>query len=245
MLTKRATAGLTLAVLIMAGCSGGPSPQAQDTTATSPSSSPTFEPTAILPSPTANTVGLPDGWQRIQGDGFSLGLPSSWESVAASDIAASGAMDALREANPAAGPVIDSAEALMRAGQVQLFAFDPGPRTKRTGFATNVNVIRVGDMGDQELESLLDDMKASVLAQIPIKGKIRTSSTTLPGGQAAVLRYRWTVGMPDGQSMDVAVTQYLVITAGNGYIITLTGPERFARHDRPYWDAVAFSFRFG
>jgi hypothetical protein len=45
--------------------------------------------------------------------------------------------------------------------------------------------------------------------------------------------------------MDVAVTQSLVVTAGNGYVITLTGPKRFARHDRAYWETVAFSFRFG
>jgi hypothetical protein len=245
MRTKRATSVLALAVVVLAACGTGSPPQSDPSLAATPPSSPTLEPTATLPSPTANTVGLPDGWQRIQADGFSLAVPTSWETVAASDIASSGAMDALREANPAAAPVIASAEAMMRAGQVQLFAFDPGPRTRRTGFATNVNVIHVGDTGDEDIASLLDDMEASVASQIPVNGRIRRSTTTLPGGEAAVLRYEWTVGFPNGTSMDVAVTQYLVVTAGNGYVITLTGPKRFARHDRAYWETVAFSFRFG
>lgn len=242
--TKRATAGVAVIALVLAGCGGGSSSRAGATTAATNQASPTLAPTATLPSPTPNTVGLADGWQRVRGDGFSIDLPSSWAPVAATDIADSNVMDALRESNPAAGPVIDSAEAAMRAGQIQLFAFDPGPRTMRSGFATNVNLIHVGDIGG-DLESLLDEMERSVSTQVPVNGRIRTSTTTLPAGPAAVLRYEWTVRMPAAGAVDLAVTQYVVTTDGNGYIITLTGPTRFARHDRPFWDAVAFSFRWG
>ena len=131
----------------------------------------------------------------------------------------------------------------MRSGQVQLFAFDPGRRTERTGFAANTNVIHVGGTGGQDLAGLADDMADAVAGQIPINGQIRTATTTLPMGDAATLDYTWDVGLPGGKSIEVAVTQYLIATDSDGYIVTFTGPSEFARRDRAVWETIAFSFR--
>jgi len=242
------TATLAIATLA-AACSGtsGPSPTA---TARDATASPTANPTAtssptlqLTPSP--NTVGLPDGWTRAQGDGFSIGLPDTWESVSAADVADAGLFDAMREENPDAAAVIDQAAAAMRTGQIQLFAFDPGPRTAASGFANNVNVIHAGDPGDDDMAALAEQVAQAVALQVPVNGRIRTSTTTLPAGEAAVLRYEWTINAPGGASFDVAVTQYLVVSAGNGYIVTFSGLNEDARRDRSTWEAMAVSFRFG
>ena len=238
------TATLAIATLA-AACSGtsDPSPTAiaRDTT---PSPTATSSVTLQL-SPSPNSVGLPDGWTRVQGDGFSIGLPDSWESISAADVAGTDAWDQLRDANPDAGAVIDQAETAMRNGQVQMFAFDPGPRTVASGFATNVNVIHVGDPGDEDLATLAEQVAEAVALQVPIEGRVRTSTTTLPGGEAAVLRYRWTINTPGQGAFDVAVTQYLIVTDGDGYIVTFSGLQSDERQDRPTWEAMAVSFRFG
>ena len=153
--------------------------------------------------------------------------------------------DELRDANPDAGAVIDQAETAMRSGQVQMFAFDPGPRTLASGFANNVNVIHVGDPGDDDLASIAEQVANAVALQVPVEGRIRTSTTTLPAGEAAVLRYRWTVNTPGQGSFPVAVTQYLIVTDGDGYIVTFSGLQADEERDRSTWEAMATSFRFG
>lgn len=232
-------------VTLVAGCSGAgeASPTATALTATA---SPTAEASATLQiTPSPNSVGLPDGWSRVPGDGFSIGLPDTWESLTASDIADSGVLDQMREDNPDAAAAIDQAESAMRSGQVQLFAFDPGPRTSETGFATNVNVIRVGDTDGEPIEDLADQIAAGVQLQIPVEGEIETSTTTLPAGEAAVLTYRWNLNAPGDQTFDVAVTQYLIVTDGDAYIVTFSGLGEAVDDDRATWETMAASFRFG
>ena len=241
---KHAVAALFVLATFAAGCSG--TGEASPTASATPeaTSSPTLTPTLAL-SPSPNTVGLPDGWTRVQGDGFSIGLPDAWETILAADIADSGAWDQLRDANPDAQAVIDQAETAMRTGQVQLFAFDPGPRTVASGFANNVNVIHVGDPETDDLVTLAEEVAQAVALQVPVDGRIRTSTTTLPGGEAAVLRYRWTINAPGETAFEVAVTQYLIVTAGDGYIVTFSGLREEERRDGPTWEAMAVSFRFG
>jgi hypothetical protein len=232
-------------VTFAAGCSGAAEASPTATVIES-TASPTPEASATLQvTSSPNSVGLPDGWSRVQGDGFSIGLPDTWESLSAADIADSGVLDQMREDNPAAAAAIDQAEAAMRSGQVQLFAFDPGPRTVDSGFATNVNVIHVGDTGGEAIADLADQIAAGVQLQIPIEGEIQSDTTTLPAGEAAVLTYRWTLNAPGGQTFDVAVTQYLIVTDGDAYIVTFSGLQEAADDDRAGWEAMAASFRFG
>jgi hypothetical protein len=242
---KLFTAALIVLAVLAAGCSSAPAASSSAAPPTTlATASPTLAPTQEL-TPSPNTVGLPNGWTRRAGDGFSIGLPDSWESISAADIANSDTWDALRDANPDAGAVIDQAETAMSTGQVQMFAFDPGPRTLTSGFANNVNVIHVGDPGDDDLASIAEQVADAVALQVPVEGQIRTSTTTLPAGQAAVLRYRWTVNTPGQGSFEVAVTQYLIVTDGDGYIVTLSGLRADEERDRPIWEAMATSFRFG
>lgn len=239
---RRIAAPLAI-ITFAAACSGAAE---ASPTATAGTASPTPAASAtnrVAPSP--RTVGLPDGWSRVQGDGFSIGLPDSWESLSAADIANSGVIDQMREDNPDAAAAIDQAEAAMRSGQVQLFAFDPGPRTVDSGFATNVNVIRIGDTGDEPIADLAEQAAAGVQLQVPIDGEIETETTTLPAGEAAVLTYRWTLNAPSGQAFDIAVTQYLIVTDGDAYIVTFSGLNDFAADDGASWEAMAASFRFG
>ena len=43
----------------------------------------------------------------------------------------------------------------------------------------------------------------------------------------------------------MAVTQYLIVTDGDGYIVTFSGLHTDEPRDRSTWEAMATSFRFG
>lgn len=236
---------LLVACLALAACSGGGTsqqPSASPAPSALPTEAATTAPTAS-PRGTADPNSLPDGWVRVQGDGFSVDVPDSWRTISTADLVDAGAFDAMRAANPESAAVIDQAETAMRAGQIQLFAFDPGTRTAQTGFASNLNVIRIGDPGGEDVESLARQMASAIALQIPISGEVETETTTLPAGDAAVLRYRWTIGLPDGGSADVAVTQYLVVTVTDGYILTMSGVSDFTADDSATWRTMAESLR--
>lgn len=236
-----AALGAILPALLLAACGSTASPSPEPAASVAESVAPTATPSpATTPSPTDDEA--PAGWTRVDADGFSLAIPDQWESVSAGE-AIGPALDAMREANPDAAAAIDAAAAAIEAGQVQLFAFDPGPRTAETGFAANVNVINIGDPGSEDLDELAEAMASGIRLQIPTVGEIESDTASLPAGEALILRYPWTVNTPDGGAVDVAVTQYLVL-GPEARIVTMTGLAEHAAEDAATWRAMAESFRF-
>jgi hypothetical protein len=187
---------------------------------------------------------LPEGWARVEveGEGFSIGIPEEWQRLSAEDFQDSGALEAMQDANPEAADAIAQAQQALANGQLQFFAFETGDRTQEAGFAANVNVLNVGDPGSQTIEDIADDIAQSIPQQIPVKGEVETETTTLPAGEAAVVRYVWTLELPNGESMDLAVTQYAVVTDEDGYVISLASPAEFADEYDAMWETMAESF---
>ena len=224
---------MALAV-ILAACSNNPSP--------TPFVAPSEAPAVASPTSEAPSTDAPAGWTRVEGEGFSMTLPEGWRAMAPSDINDSGIFEQLREANPNAAGAIDQAEAALASGQISFFAFDPGERTAQTGFATNVNVIALEDVGGTSVEEATEEL-AGGIEQVTPRERIETSTITLPGGEAGVVRYVWTLELPNGGSTELAGTQYIIFDGDRAFVITLTGIEEFAAEDAPRWDQVAESFR--
>jgi hypothetical protein len=214
-----------------------PTPIASASESTDPTATPTSEASASADD------GAPTGWTRAHGEGFSIAVPEAWQPLSAADLADSGIFDTMREANPDAAAVLDQAQTALETGQLALFAFDPGQRTTETGFAANLNVIPVTDVGGGDLQDAADQMAQVIQLQIPVIGEISTGTATLPAGEAAVIAYKWTVGLPSGESVDVAVTQYLVVTGDDGYILTMTGIGEDSAADAARWEQMAGTFR--
>lgn len=244
--------GSILSVAMATGlvaCGNAPSPTPSSSAIASPSPAPSTTVTPqVTSTPRASASasaddGAPAGWTRAHGEGFSIAVPEAWQPLSAADLADSGIFDTMREANPDAAAVLDQAQTALETGQLALFAFDPGQRTTETGFAANLNIIPVTDVGGGDLQDAADQMSQVIQLQIPVIGEIATDTTTLPAGEAAVIAYQWTVGLPSGESVDVAVTQYLVVTGDDGYILTMTGIGEDSAADAARWEQMAGTFR--
>jgi hypothetical protein len=227
----------------LAACGGAPSASAEPTQISSASQSADPTGTPLASASASADDGAPTGWTRAHGEGFSIAVPEAWQPLSAADLADSGIFDTMREANPDAAAVLDQAQTALETGQLALFAFDPGQRTTETGFAANLNIIPVTDVGGGDLQDAADQMSQVIQLQIPVIGEIATDTTTLPAGEAAVIAYQWTVGLPSGESVDVAVTQYLVVTGDDGYILTMTGIGEDSAADAARWEQMAGTFR--
>jgi hypothetical protein len=234
-----------MAITLLAGCGADASatPSASPAASGPPAgeSTATATPTAIASA--SASADAPAGWARVDGDGFSIAVPAEWRTVSAGDLADAGIFDEMRDANPEAAGVIDQAQSALESGQIALFAFDPGERTTESGFATNLNVIPVSDVGGSDIEQAAHDMAQAIELQIPVSGEIEVDTAELPAGNAAVVRYRWLIGLPTGTSIEAAVTQYLIVIGDNGYILTMTGIGEYVSQDAETWQQMATSFR--
>jgi hypothetical protein len=163
-------------------------------------------------------------------------------SASAEDLGNSSAFDDLAEENPEAAAALEQAAQAIEDGSMQFFAFDTGERTAETGFATNLNVLNVGDPGDVTAAEVADQMAVALPQQIPVDGEIQTDTTTLPAGEAAVVDLEWTL-TEGGEAIALAVRQYAIITTADGYIISMTTPRQFAAELTETWEMIAESFQ--
>ena len=182
-------------------------------------------------------------WTRHRGQGFSVGLPSSWAD-ASKDRAR-----LLREVRRLAGDDPELAatmDRLLAAGNsnvaVKMIAFDLAPSSLRSGFATNMNVVR-----ERTDLSLVDWTKAALKALTSMSFVIQpiwSQTLRLPAGKAVRFRYRgrFTLG---GKRVGTAITQYGFVRNGSAIIISYSTLPPLAASYRSTFERSARSFRLG
>jgi hypothetical protein len=186
----------------------------------------------------------PDGtWTRHKGQGFSVELPASWAD-ASRDRAR-----LLREVRRLAGDDPELAatmDRLLAAGNsnvaVKMIAFDLEPSSLRSGFATNLNVVR--ERTDLPL-ALWRQAALKALANLSfIVQPIWSQTVRLPTGKAVRFTYRARFTL-DGRRVNTAITQYAFVRRGAATIITYTTLPRLAAGYRATFERSARSFRLG
>lgn len=226
-----------IGLLSLAACGSDPSESPSAATTATASEAASAQPAA------SDEAALPAGWTRVTVEeaGFSIALPEGWIAASPDDLQA-GLFEQLAEDNPEAAAALEQAGQAIESGQLQFFGFDGGERTAQAGFAANVNVINIGDPGPSTVEEIADQMAAGLPQQIPVDGEVRTHTTTLPAGEAAVADLEWTV-QQGSESISVALTQYAIITEDDGFIVSFTAPKQFAAEYQAMWGDVAETFR--
>jgi hypothetical protein len=240
LIRPRPLAGLLALAFLLAACGGAgatrtasPSPSAEGAGAS---------PSSASGSPAA-TAQLPAGWTQVVIDeaGFSIGLPGGWQKLSIEDVNASGAFDAMKNANPEAAGVLQQAQDAIAAGKIALFAFDGEPTDAARTFAANVNVINTGAASGTAREAA-DGMANVIRQQVPVTGDVQADTVDLPAGAAGVVRYQWKVTGGSGTATDVAVTQYAILAGGTGYIVSFSIAADTADEYNPLIEQMARSF---
>ncbi len=230
----------TLSALVLAGALGACGQGGADPIE---SPEPSFSPVPTSQPSASSDVSTPDGWQRvvIADQGFSVAVPESWQALSADALAESGALDEILEANPdAAGPIEQARSAIM-GGQLALFALDAASDSVATGFTANVNAINVGPVTGSAQEAA-DAVAAEIEAQVPITGEVVAATVTLPAGEAALIRYDWSVVNADGEPTNVSVTQYAIIGQNSGYVLSMSAAADDAAGYEDIFREIAESF---
>jgi hypothetical protein len=182
-------------------------------------------------------------WIRHQGPGFSVDLPSTWADATKDRARLLRKTRALAGDDARLASIIDN---LMAAGDanvaVKMIAFDLEPSSLRSGFATNLNVVR-----ERTSLPLQTWGKASLRALISMSFVVQpiwSQPVRLPAGKAIRLTYkaRFALG---GKRLETSITQYGLVKAGFVYVFTYTTLPRLASRYRSTFARSARLLRVG
>lgn len=183
------------------------------------------------------------GWTRESpsGQGFSVGLPPGWTSV--STKSADDAFNSLKAANPELANLVKDQLGSSLASLIKLLAFDVQSPTLAQQFATNMNVV-VAPTGTGVTFDAFLQLNLAELRKTPGLGNtLRSENVNLPAGRSAKVTSQLTVNAPGGQQT-VAITQYLLVSASRGYIISFSTLPSHVGSYTSLFQEIAETFRF-
>ena len=213
---KRYSLALVIVPLLLAGCGGSASGTSSSTTKSSQAS------TIVNHTPPP----LEYGWTlaSVKNEGFAIGLPPGWVKFDLSQNDIQSGFSEMQQANPSLASSLSGEMASMAAQGIKLFAVDKYGNFASTGFATNLNVIKLPLPGDVSLDELsqkaVDEIKQQLHTDTPIQ--FFKNRMDLNSGEALRLQYTININKPTGGSLDVSFTQYLAVADGSYYVVTFT-----------------------
>ncbi len=124
---------------------------------------------------------------------------------------------------------------------VKLVAFDLAKASLKTGFATNLNIVRERSSLPLAVwrQAVLKQLNAASFVVEPIFWR----NVKLPAGKAVRLSYRARFNVR-GKPLDASITQYALMGTGAAFVLTYTTLPRLAKSYRATFERSAKSFRF-
>lgn len=169
-------------------------------------------------------------------DGFTITLPSTWLPLVDTHGMIKSNINALQADNPALATLLDDQLSTLNDVPVSLVAFDLAPETLRTGFATNLNVMKQPIPAGFSLEYVVQFSADQLEQVLGLSGSTQSTKVLLPAGEAILLDYELT-----GQAV---ARQYYLLHDQAVYILTFTSAASLADSAMILFDETMQSFTF-
>jgi hypothetical protein len=152
-------------------------------------------------------------------------------------------LDAVKEQNPEMASMLEGQARTLVTSGIKFFGFDLSPEATAAGFATNVNVFKQSLGAEASLDFYVQ-LNVGQLENIPnVVEPISHQRVNIAAGEAEQMRYGMEMAAPDGQTVTMALTQYLVVEGKDAYVITLTTRADWAEKYAPIFEQIGQSFR--
>lgn len=202
-------------------------------------------PTLGTPRPTDLVVVVPNGWANylVEGESFSIAVPSSWQRLPVNPQELDASLEAIRKSNPELATSLGAgAQQLMRSG-VKFWAYDPDPASLNSKFATNLTVTRQSMPNEVSFDAYVL-VNVNQIEQLSSRqGPVNHERTTLDNLLAEKIRYNLTSQSPDGASITSAITLFLLLDHANAYVLTYATRLEQIDHYASTFDQSASTFR--
>ena len=183
-----------------------------------------------------------NGWPRyeIKKEGFALSLPPDWRQFDMNAESFDSMMNEVLAKNPEFQSMLSGLRQQIAAG-VKFFGFDPSEA--RSGFATNVNVLRMPMPTGVNRDAIVSESVRQLEGLPNVVKPIHRGQVSVSGASYDTLRYRMRMRGPTGRNDVLAMTQYLAVGDDSYYVLTLTTlADREAKHTSTF-EQVGRSFR--
>lgn len=224
-----------------------------------PTETPTSTPTPTAtdtPAPTDTPTPLPrlitsldeNGWKNyyLVEEGFSVSLPPEWSHLDLSSDDMDKVIQAGSQINPQVKEMFNSEtlRALIAAG-IKFIAIDSSKEALMNNTSANLNILFMKMPIQISIEDFVDlNQQQIVKAYGENNIQITSSIIDVDGQPAGLLEYRLTAKSPTGETINMVISQCLVLYQGNQYALTLS---RKAEVDQRYSGLLAqilATFRF-
>ena len=197
-------------------------------------------PGTIRPVPEARAE---SGWPlyEVPAEGFALALPPTWRQFDMNPATFEAKFQEALKQNPQLEAMLGNLRQQIAAG-IKFFGIDEP--SMKTGFATNVNVLRLPVPPGTTLDTAVADTLMQMESLATVTKPIAHERVKLAAGECERLRCKMTMQMPTGQAVAIASTQFILVKGNDVYVLTLTTlSDRDARYT-PTFEKIGQGFRF-
>jgi hypothetical protein len=194
----------------------------------------------VQPVPSARDDG---GWPvyEVKGDGFSISLPPSWRQIEMDPATFDAKFQEVAKGDANLAAMRDQLKTQMAQG-AKFFGVDPAGA--RTGFATNVNVLRLPMPPGSTLDKVVAENLRQAEAEPFIKKPMTHERVQSAGDERERIRYHATLKGPGGQEQRLAITQFVLVRGDAYYVVTGTATADQESKFAADLDKIGRSFRF-
>jgi hypothetical protein len=194
----------------------------------------------VQPVPEARDEG---GWPvyEVKTGGFAISLPPSWRQIEMDPATFDAKFKEVAKLNPELESMRENLKSQVLAG-LKFFAFDPASST--TGFATNINIVRLPLPPGASLDSIVSEI-VRLLETLPGFVKpLDHERLQSPSGERDRFRYKRSMAVPGRGTLTLALTQFALAHGSEYVVVTMT---TLGERDHEYasdFDKIGRSFRF-
>ena len=200
---------------------------------------------AIRPSGAAVTTTVEPGWtlNRVDTEGYSISLAPKWKRIDVDAQTMDATMATLADQDPSFKSMLtDQARALASKG-VKFFAFDLAPEAVGTGFASNVNILRLPLPSKVSLATLAQANVGTIENMDSVIKPVTQQRVQIGDMDAEQVTFGLKIKSGSGDTVQLADTQYYVLVDKDLYVLTFTTTGDQAARYAPIFDKMARSFR--
>jgi len=192
-----------------------------------------------LPVPEAKSEA---GWPvyEVPAEGFALELPPGWRQFDMDPKTFEAKFKEAMKKNPKLEPMLGSLRQQI-VGGVKFFGFD---EAMQGGFTTNINVLRLPLARGENLDSAVADALTQYANMPSVIKPVTHERLTMATGDRERIKSKMTMNSPTGQQFTIAVTNFILTTDKDGYVVTLTTTTDQEAKYAATFDRIGRSFRF-